>query len=444
MSTRICPFNVPCIAILVFVLAAAPVSRAQVKATNVDRGQARDMLHALKDAVEKHYYDPTFHGVDLNARFAEGEQKIDQMTMANQAYGILAWFLDGLGDSHTFFVPPAFNYSVRNGWEKGFIGDKCYITGVEPHSDAEAKGIRRGDEILEIEGFRPTRQSIVRMDYAFQALAPRKEMHLKIASPDGKVRDVLVKGHVENYPQTVGVLLGGTDQSQLLHGFEDYLVSMESRLVEFGDALLIWKLPEFNLGDSGVSEMIGKARKHKAFILDLRDNPGGYVKTLEGILGGVFEHDIHVGDLVKRDGKKPKDVKGHGDGAFTGKLIVLVNAGSGSASEIFARVIQLEKRGEVIGDHTAGLVREAKSYIFTEGPSTLFDYGAQITEGDLLMKDGQSLERVGVQPDVLLVPTQADFAAGRDVVLADAAQLAGVSLTPEKAGALFPTIWRTK
>jgi C-terminal processing protease CtpA/Prc len=444
VSTRIRPFNMSCVVILVFALAAAPLSRAQEKATNVDRGQARDMLHALEDTVEKHYYDPTFHGVDMKARFAEAGQKIDQMTLANQTYGILAWFLDGLGDSHTFFLPPAFNYSVRNGWERGFIGDKCYITAVEPHSDAEAKGIKRGDEILTIEGYHPTRQSIQRMDYAFNALAPRREMHLQVASPDGKPRDVVVKGHVENHVQTTGVWVGGTDRSQLLHGFEDFLASVESRYVEFGDALLIWKLPEFNLGDSGVNELIGKARKHKAFILDLRDDPGGSEKAMEGILGGVFEHEVHVGDRVQREGKKPYDVKGRGDAVFTGQLIVLVDAGSGSASEIFARVVQLEKRGEVIGDHTSGLVREAKAYIFKEGQMTLFWYGAQITEADLLMKDGQSLERVGVTPDVLLVPTQADFAAGRDPVLAAAAQRAGVSLTPEKAGALFPPIWRTK
>jgi C-terminal processing protease CtpA/Prc len=444
MSTRIRPLQKACIAILLFVLAPGSLSWAQQKATNVDRGEARGMLHVLADTVEKYYYDPTLHGVDMKARYAEAEQKIDQMTMANEAYGILAWFLDGLGDSHTGFEPPPFNYSVRNGWEKGFIGEKCYITAVEPHSDAEAKGIKRGDEILAIEGFRPTRQSIARMDYAFSVLAPRREMHLKVASPDGKVRDVVVKGHVENYPQTRGVLVGGTDQAQRYHRREDSLVSVEPRHVDFGDTLLIWKLAEFNLTEIGVDELIGQARKHKALILDLRENPGGAVKTLEGILGGVFEHGVHVGDLVKREGKKPFDVKGRGDGAFTGKLIVLVNASSGSASEIFARVVQLEKRGEVIGDHTAGLVREAKSHVFQEGQSLLYWYGAQITEGDLLMKDGQSLERVGVQPDLLLVPSQADFAAGRDLVLADAAQLTGVSLTPEKAGALFPPIWRTK
>jgi len=444
VSTRIRTFNMSCIAILAFALAAAPLSRAQEKATNVDRGQARDMLHALKEAVEQHYYDPTLHGVDLNARYAEGGKKIDQMTLQNQAYGILAWFVDGMGDSHTNFEPPAFNYTVRNGWEKGFIGDKCYITAVEPHSDADAKGIKRGDEVLEIEGFHPTRQTIYRMDYAFNILAPRKEMHLKVASPDGKARDVVIKGHVENRPQTAGVLVGGTDQAQRYHSREDRFVSVAPRHVDFDDTLLIWKLAEFNLTEVGVNELVGGARKHKALILDLRDNPGGSVDTLEWILGAVFEHDVRVGDKVMRDGKKPFNVKSRGDGAFTGKLIVLVNAGSASASEIFARVVQLEKRGEVIGDHTAGVVREAKSYFFREGQSLMFYYGVEITDADLLMKDGQSLERVGVQPDLLLVPTQADFAAGRDVVLADAAQLAGVSLTAEKAGALFPPVWRLK
>jgi len=43
------------------------------------------------------------------------------------------------------------------------------------------------------------------MDYAFNALAPRREMHLQVASPDGKSRDVVVKGYVQNHVQTTGV-----------------------------------------------------------------------------------------------------------------------------------------------------------------------------------------------------------------------------------------------
>ena len=59
-----------------------------------------------------------------------------------------------------------------------------------------------------------------------------------------------------------------------------------------------------------------------------------------------------------------------------------------------------------------------------------------------MMTDGKSLEGTGVRPDEVVLPSALDLAAGRDPVLAHAAQLAGLSLDPVAAGKLFPFEWR--
>jgi hypothetical protein len=84
---------------------------------------------------------------------------------------------------------------------------------------------------------------------------------------------------------------------------------------------------------------------------------------------------------------------------------------------------------------------EARHNRYTIGTGTILVYGASITDADLIMTDGKSLEHVGVTPDEVLLPTGADLAAGRDPVLARAVGLAGGKISPEAADKLFPIQW---
>jgi C-terminal processing protease CtpA/Prc len=160
------------------------------------------------------------------------------------------------------------------------------------------------------------------------------------------------------------------------------------------------------------------------------------------MLGNLFDHDVKVADRVGRKDLKPAIAKTVGGDAFAGKVIVIVDSGSASASELFARVVQLEGRGIVLGDRTSGSVMEAEIYPFSQGMEyAQIWYEFFVTEADLIMKDGKSLEGVGVTPNEIVLPTPQDLAFGRDPALARAAELAGVKLDPAAAGKLFPFEW---
>jgi C-terminal processing protease CtpA/Prc len=122
-----------------------------------------------------------------------------------------------------------------------------------------------------------------------------------------------------------------------------------------------------------------------------------------------------------------------------------VDSESASAAELFARVVQLARRGMVIGDRSSGKVMESRVYRHQEETMKgVFQFAVRITNADLIMADGKSLENTGVVPDERVIPVASDLAAGRDPALARAAELVGINLSPEEAGKLFPFEWPTE
>ncbi|HJQ35590.1 MAG TPA: S41 family peptidase [Thermoanaerobaculia bacterium] len=415
----------------------AAVASGQV--TNSDRFRGHTMVRSIRDEIRKFYYDPNFRGVDLDARFAAADKQVDAATSNSQIFAIIAQALLEFDDSHLFFLPPARAARVDYGWTYQAIGDKVYVTAVKPKSDAAAKGLKPGDQLLDLDGFNPTRAEAWKLRYLYHALRPRQAVQVVVQNPEGKQFKFDVAAAVTQGKTRVD-MTSDNDFWSAVREQENERDLRSHRYTEVGDAF-IWKMPQFDLDDHLVHEMIRKANKYKSLILDLRGNGGGSAETLQRLAGALLG-DVKLGDLRKRKDEKPLNAKASASTKFSGPLVVLIDSESASSSEVLARVVQLEKRGTVIGDRSSGSVMESRFTTLQVGADTIVRYGLSVTDADLIMNDGKSLEHTGVTPDELLLPTAADLAAGRDPVLARAAKLVSVDLDPQKAGTLFPVEWR--
>lgn len=412
------------------------------KITRMDRDRALSMLQEISSDVKKHYYDPKFHGVNWDAKVEEMKGKIKASDSNNRALSEIAAALDSLDDSHTFFLPPSHALRYDYGWQGQVIGERCFVLRVRPGSDAEKKGVKAGDELVALNGFNPTRENLWKMWYVFNTLRPQPVLRLDLRDPAGKQRQVDVVTTMIDKKLVTDLTGGGAggDIWDMVRESEDAAHLGRAQFAEVGDDVGILKFPGFHFDESEIDSLIGKARKHKALVVDLRGNGGGSVDTLKFLISGCFEKEVRVGDRVGRSEHKPLIAKTHGR-PFTGKLVVLVDSKSASAAELFARVVQIEKRGTVLGDRSSGLVMEAKRYSYSTGIETKVFYGASITDADLIMTDGKSLEHNGVLPDEAVLPSAEDLANGRDPVLARAVEIAGARISPEAAGKLFPYQW---
>jgi C-terminal processing protease CtpA/Prc len=428
--------------LIIAVLFTAYAGAQQQAMSNFDRERMLTMLQVIGSDVRKHYYDPKFHGLNWDARLEEARQQIEKERSLSMALSHIAAALDSLNDSHTFFLPPQHVGRTSYGFQYQMIGDRCFITHVRLNSDADAKGVKPGDELLALNGYNVTRDSVWKMEYVYSVLRPQPGLHLQLQDPTGKQRTVGTTAKTSG-GKLVTDLTGhnsGNDIWNLVRESENDNQLRRARYLEVGDQLLVLKVPEFFFSQEEVETMIGKARKHQNLIVDLRGNPGGAVDTLKYLVGGIFDKEIKIADRVGRKDSKPEVAKPL-HSPYTGNLLVLVDSKSASCAEIFARLIQLEKRGLVIGDRSSGSVMEAKHYEEAMGQETKIFYGASITESDLIMSDRKSLEHSGVIPDEVVLPAAADIASGSDPVLAYAAKKLGVTLSAEDAGKAFVYEW---
>ena len=144
-------------------------------------------------------------------------------------------------------------------------------------------------------------------------------------------------------------------------------------------------------------------KETKAYILDLRNNPGGLLTQAIEVSDFFLEH----GEIVSTKGRKERENRKYfakkGD-LINGKtLVVLINYGSASASEIVAGALQDHKRAILVGESSYGK-GSVQSIIPLKNKGAI-----RLTISKYYLPSGKSISEVGVTPDIEIVESSDDF-----------------------------------
>jgi len=270
----------------------------------------------------------------------ESEFYGDLPTMQEVTYGAIRGVLVALGDDGTSFIDPERAAIMREDITGGFEGigavvnmlpnGRLVIVEPLPGRPAAQAGIQRGDLVLKVD------------DTPIQNMTLMEAVSL-IRGPAGTtVRlSILRKGVKE--PFEVAIVRERIE-----------LEVIESRMLD--DDIAYIRLTEFNAkATKELKEALRElmAQEPKGLIFDLRSNPGGFLQTSVEVTSQFLDEGLVLTEKGKEGVEKEHPVESGGL-ATEVPLVVLINVGSASASEIVAGAIQDAGRGILVGERTFG------------------------------------------------------------------------------------------
>ena len=404
------------------VILLLPVCLTAQSRRGEDIAQAKRALNSVYSAVKLGYYDPSFHGLNMDSLYDVAKADLDRAETAQQRYRAISRMLEALDDSHTGFIVAwrigLWDYHI--GFH--FYGDLPLINRVDPGSVADSVGVRRGDEIVSFAGQRLTRENYWKVIEDFMAADTILPLKLRVRGVDGALSTLTLTADTLELRK-----MRGANFRKLYAQSRDSAQFATSHVqVSVADSVFIWRLPQFADIDKGLNDVVKRARAHRVLIMDLRGNPGGSIETLSKVLGYFVDEPLVVGDLHLRTSKDKfiaKPNKQH----IGARTFILVDSETGSSAEVFTRILQLLGKATVIGDRTAGAVMASQYFPADD------DMGAYITVSDFVLFNGERLEKRGVTPDIMAVELPCHVAAGGDPVLSLALLRAGVRMPPAMA-----------
>ena len=158
----------------------------------------------------------------------------------------------------------------------------------------------------------------------------------------------------------------------------------------------------------GIIKKFEKNSKVKAYILDLRNNPGGLLTQAINITDLFLDDGEIVSTKGRRSSETRKFFAKKGDEINGKPIIVLINNGSASASEIFAGALKDHKRAIILGENSYGKGSVQSIIPLRNGG------GMRLTISKYYLPSGNSISEVGVTPDIVVEQVGDDFSINTD------------------------------
>jgi carboxyl-terminal processing protease len=378
------------------------------------------------DTINLRYIDPGFNGVDWRAVGVKYRPLAMATRHDDDFWDALDRMAGELRDSHTRVEAPQFaalrrrQESVSLGLDINRVEGKIVVVGVTPDSDAYWAGVRPGMEVVRIDG------ALAERRYA-AVLAAEREQSTHWAKERRAFR-TLLRGEPDTglafeFIRADGSMLSAT---------------LTRKVIKAAPSAIARKLPSgfgyirFS-GFSGsvrpqVLGAIQTQRNLPGLIIDLRNNGGGAASMAEAIAEQLVRENTDVGTIITRTGEpvtlfgyplqKMKRTLAGSKNAYDKPVVVLVNAGSASASELLAGGLQDIGRVKVIGQRSCGCLLGFLGYATVPG-------GAELAYSEIgtVSAKGRRIEHEGVIPDIEVPITREDLRLNRDRTLETAEDL---------------------
>lgn len=308
--------------------------------------------------------------------------------------GAIRGMMDALGDPQSSYMDPSTfemaNADLEGGYEGigatvDTSGKYLTIISVFPASPAEEAGLRSGDQIIRLD------------DQDLKGVSP-EVVRQKVKGPAGTSVHLTIARAGESQPLEFDITRA--------HITTDALTS---KTLEGGIAYI--KIPTF--GSNTTRELIAALRtlmaeKPRGLVLDLRDNGGGYLETAVEVVSQFQGSGVVLYEEYGDGRRKPYDAI-QGGLATKIPMVILINEGSASASEITAGALQDYGRATVVGVTSYG-----KGSVQNWIPVSDDQGAVRITIARWLTPNDRQIDGKGLTPDVYVAITEADRAASRD------------------------------